>query len=149
MTENVSLFVQHHIQNVSKTHPSYLKDTPDFLRTIETINEGPNLPYNAMLVSMDATALFDNIPHSEGLETMEEALNERTDQKVPTIFIKKLMKLVLEWNLFMFHEATYLQKVGVATGTHPVQDYSGIFMARRRKNIYMGYFRSIESKNGT
>ena len=80
MTENVSLFVQHHIHNLSKTHPSYLTDTPDFLRTIETINEGPNLPCNAMLVSMDATALFDNIPHSEGLETMEEALNERTDQ---------------------------------------------------------------------
>ena len=66
---------------MSKTHPSYLKVTPDFLRTIETINEGPYLPYNAMFLSMDATLLFDNMPHSERLETMEEALNERTDQK--------------------------------------------------------------------
>ena len=89
MTENVSLFVQHHIKRVSKTHASYLQDTPDFLRTIENINEGPDLPENALLVSMDATALFDNIPHNEGLETLEEALNERSDQKVPKNFIKK------------------------------------------------------------
>ena len=34
-----------------------------------------------MFVSMDATLLFDNMPHSERLETMEEALNERTDKK--------------------------------------------------------------------
>ena len=40
MTESVSLFVQHHIKHISKTHASYLQDTPDFLRTIENINEG-------------------------------------------------------------------------------------------------------------
>lgn len=131
MTENISLYVQHHIQNISKTHPSYLQDTPDFLRTIETINEGPNLPPNALLVSMDATALFDNIPHGEGLETLEAALDERIDLKVPTQFIKKLMQLVLEWNLFTFHNASYLQQVGVAMGTHPAPDYSDIFMARK------------------
>ena len=83
-----------------------MQDTPDFLWTINKVNEGPSLPQNALLVSMDATALFDNIPNGEGLETLETALDERTDLKVPTNFIKKIMKLVLEWNLFMFHNAT-------------------------------------------
>ena len=41
------------------------------------------------------------------------------------------MQLVLEWNLFTFHNAAYLQKVGVAMGTHPAPDYSDIFMARK------------------
>ena len=41
-------------------------------------------------------------------------------------------KLVLEWNLFTFHNA----KVGVAMGTHPATDYSNIFMARKIDDFY-------------
>ena len=66
ITENASLYVQHHIKDVSRSHSSYLEDTPDFLRAIEKINEGPNLPVNALLVTMDATYLYDNIPNDEG-----------------------------------------------------------------------------------
>ena len=47
------------------------------------------------------------------------------------------MKVVLEWNMFTFHEATYLQKVGVAIGTHPAPDYSDIFMARKIDKKYL------------
>ena len=60
---------------------------------------------------MDAIGLYDNIPNSEGLDSLEEALNERHQPKVPTGFIKRMLEIILEWNLFTFHEATYLQKV--------------------------------------
>ena len=131
LTENASLFVQHHIQNISHTHTSYLQDTPHFLREIEQINEGPLLPKNALLVSMDAIGLYDNIPHTEGLESLGEALEERKEPKVPSGFIQRMMEIVLKWNLFEFHEAKYLQKVGVAMGIHPAPNYADIFMARR------------------
>ena len=29
-TENISLFVEHHIKNLSNIHPTYLQDSPDF-----------------------------------------------------------------------------------------------------------------------
>ena len=67
LTENASLFFQQHIQEVSYSHPSYLQDTPDFLRQIDNINSGSELPSNTMLVSMDAIALYDNIPNKEGI----------------------------------------------------------------------------------
>ena len=51
ITENASLFVQHHLQDVFHSHKSYLQDTPDFLREIDKINDGPKLPDNALLVS--------------------------------------------------------------------------------------------------
>ena len=38
ITENISLFVNHHIKDLSNTHSSYIQDTPDFLREIEKIN---------------------------------------------------------------------------------------------------------------
>ena len=134
ITENASLFVQHHIEESSYSHQTYLQDTPDFLREIENINAGPKLPENSLLVSMDVIGLYDNIPNDEGIESLGEALEERKDPKVPTGFIQRMMEVVLKWNLFEFHEATYLQKVGVAMGIHPAPNYADIFMARRVDN---------------
>ena len=74
VTENISLFVEHHLKHLADQHQSYLQDTPDFLRHIENINnEGP-LPSNAILVSIDVSALYTNIPQEEGLEAAKEAL---------------------------------------------------------------------------
>ena len=69
---------------------------------------------------MDATGFYDNISQDEGLDSLGEALEERENKKVPSGFIKRLFEIVLEWNLFVFHDATYLQEVGVAMG---VWDY--------------------------
>ena len=90
LTENASLFVQHHVQELSYSHPSYLQDTPHFLREIEKINEGPLLPNNALLVSMDAIGLYDNIPNKDGLDSLGEALEERKDKKkYPQVLFKE------------------------------------------------------------
>ena len=56
-------------------HPSYLQDTPDFLRFLEEVrSEGP-LPENTIIVSMDVSALYTNIPQDEGLEVVNEAMD--------------------------------------------------------------------------
>ena len=52
-TENIAAFVDHHIKDISKQHHSYLQDTPDFLRYIEKINQGPALEANQILVTWD------------------------------------------------------------------------------------------------
>ena len=41
VTENIEKYVEYHI----KDSASYLQDTPDFLRLIDKINEGPTLHY--------------------------------------------------------------------------------------------------------
>ena len=84
ITENISLFVNSHIKDLANKHPSYLQDTPDFLREIENINSGPKLPENVLLVGIDATGLFTNIPHEDRTRSMKEAIEERTDKTVPT-----------------------------------------------------------------
>ena len=58
ITENIGLFVEHHLKKILNKHPSYLQDTPDFLRVIEEIQtEGP-LPDNTILVSIDSTPTY-------------------------------------------------------------------------------------------
>ena len=61
ITENISIYVEHHIQKQSTTHQSYLQDTPHFLRVVEKINQGPKLPHNAVLVTADIIGAFHNI----------------------------------------------------------------------------------------
>ena len=68
MYENIGKYLEHHIKDIAKEYPAYLQDTLDFLRNIETINEGELLPENAMLVTMDVSSLFTVMPQTEGAD---------------------------------------------------------------------------------
>ena len=57
ITENIALFVESHIKDLANKHPSYLQDTPDFLREVEILNDEIELPENAILLTIDVTGL--------------------------------------------------------------------------------------------
>ena len=71
-TERISAFVDHLIQPIAQKQASYLKDTTDFLNFIEKTK----LPKSTILVSMDVTSLYTNIPQEEGITTVCEAYEE-------------------------------------------------------------------------
>ena len=81
ITENIEVYVEHHINQISTTHPSYLQDTPHFLRIVNKTNNGPKLPSNSMLVTTDITGAYTNITQDDGSECLLEALEEKTDLK--------------------------------------------------------------------
>ena len=68
-TERVSALVDHLIQPIAQKQASYLKDTTDFLNFLEKTK----LPKNTILVSMDVTSLYTNIPQEEGITTVCKA----------------------------------------------------------------------------
>ena len=51
------------IQPIAQKQKSYLKDTTDFVNFIERTT----LPKDVILVSMDVTSLYTNIPQEEGI----------------------------------------------------------------------------------
>ena len=71
-TERISAFVDHLIQPIAQKQASYLKDTTDFLNFIEKTT----LPKSTILVSMDVTSLYTNIPQEEGITTVCGAYKE-------------------------------------------------------------------------
>ena len=73
ITENTGKFVAHHLKEVATKHESYLKNTPDFIRKIEELNS-TGLPKTTLIVTMDASGLFNNIPKEEGLESSRISL---------------------------------------------------------------------------
>ena len=131
VTENISGFVDYHIKDIAKEHPSYLQDTPDFLRYLEKINQGPGLEEDQILVTWDVVGLYNNIIHKEGLESLQEGLETRNNPEVPTTYLVKLMEIILNNNLFNFHEELWRQEIGCAMGTKPAPSYADIFMARK------------------
>ena len=134
VTENIGAFVDHHIKDIAKQHQSYLQDTPDFLRYVEGINRGPVLGDNNILVTWDVEGLYNNILHEEGLQSLEEGLNERVNPDIPTDFLVKLMEIILKNNIFNFHEELYRQEIGCAMGSKPAPSYADIFMSRKIDN---------------
>ena len=123
-----------HLQSHVQTLPSYLQDTTDFLKKQEAL--GP-IPSDALLVSMDVTSLYTNIPHSNGIKACEEAWDERDIKDPPTQTLVKLLTLVLKCNNFEFNGQHYLQVQGTAMGTKMAPAYANMFMGRLEKQLLM------------
>ena len=53
-----------------------------------------------MLVTMDIIGAYTNIPQEDGASCLKEAMDERSDQTVPSESIAKMMELIIKHNLF-------------------------------------------------
>ena len=138
-TEFISAYVDYHCKAEVKKLPSFIEDTPHFLRDISEFNERGRLPEQAILVSMDVTALYPSIPWKEGLEATKEALTRREDRTVPDSFILRLMLLVLGSNIFEFDSELWLQKDGTAMGTRAAPTFANIFMDKWEERSQSGW----------
>ena len=74
-TENISSFIDFHMQPLAQEVKSYIKDTNDFLKKLRSL---PNLPDDIILFTVDAAALYPNIPHDEGLSACHYLNTSRT-----------------------------------------------------------------------
>ena len=61
--------------------------------------------------------LYPSISREAGLETLEKALNNRTNKKVSTEDVVKMAKFVLKNNYFEFNSKVKQQISGTAIGT--------------------------------
>ena len=134
MYENVSKYVEHFIKEAGTSHPTYLQDTPDFLRYIEGINMQGQLPENALLLTMDVVGLFTNIPEKDGTDAVREALEEETRNEVNTEFIVRLLQLILQNNIMEFNSEFYKQEIGAPMGSRPVPPYANIFYGQENRS---------------
>jgi len=78
-TERLSAFVDKLLQPIVKEQESYLKDSADFINFIERTR----VPNDAILVSMDETNLYTNVPQEEGIETVMHT-NPSTKENPPS-----------------------------------------------------------------
>ena len=78
-TENISSFLDHHLQPIAQKVNSFIKDTNHFLRKIKSLGQ---LLEKAILCTIDVVGLYCNIPHEEDLDLLRKFLDARTEKKV-------------------------------------------------------------------
>ena len=66
-TENISSFLDFHLQPLAREVKSYIKDTSDFFKKLRSL---PNLPNDIILCTVDVVGLYHNIPYDEGLSAV-------------------------------------------------------------------------------
>ena len=125
-SERISQFVDHFIQPIVTTLPSYLRDSSHLINIVKDLT----LPSNAILASLDVVSLYTNIPNDEGIHATGIFLQRhRPPQLNPTnSSIRQLLKLVLTTNNFRFDNKDFLQIGGTAMGTKLAPSFANLFM---------------------
>ena len=136
LTEYMSAFVDRELQPLLANIPSYIKDTTDFLNKLSRFN---NLSDNTILVTLDVTALYSNIPHNYGIGACKKNPYRRTLSTTSSEDICQLIKFILKNNVFSFNDECFLQACGTAMGTRMAPCYANIFMAELEENVLSGY----------
>ena len=134
-TERISQFVDYHLQPLVHKLPSFVKDTNDFLNKLLAIG---NLPSNSLLVTLDVSSLYTNIPHNEGINACDHFLRTRRNNNIPTGTLCDLIRMILTMNNFSFNDNHYLQIHGTAMGTK---------MAPSFANLSLGHFEANALEN--
>ena len=131
-TENISSFLDFHLQPLAQKVKSYIKDTNHFLKKIKELGQ---LPEGTILCTIDVVGLYPNIPHDEGLAFLKDFLDSRVDKQVTTDTLIELTEVVLKNNIFEFSDKTYKQIRGAAIGTKFAPPYAVLFMAALEEKI--------------
>ena len=131
-TENISLFLEFHIQPLAQKVKSYIKDTYHFVRKIKELGQ---LLEGTILCTIDVFGLYPNILHDEDLAFLKDFLDSRVDKQVTTDSLIELAELVLKNNIFEFSDKTYKQIRGTAIGTKFAPPYAILFMAALEEKI--------------
>ena len=126
---NLSKIIDHYLEPFSKIHPSFIKDTPDFLTKI-TRNQ---VPQSAYLITLDVEALYTNIDNTEGIKAIQEIIKDHPDSTRPDKEMISLLQLSLKNNDFKFGEQWFLQTYGCSMGKKFSPHYADIFMANFEK----------------
>ena len=97
------------------------------------------LPPGTLLVTLDVSSLYTNIPHNEGIEACRKALNSSdhlSRSHLKTESICDLMHMILTMNNFEFDKNYYIQLHGTAMGTRMAPAYANLFMADLDRKLF-------------
>ena len=127
-SEKIAEFIDDFIKVKATQHPSYVKDTYDFLDKVKDIT----IPPNSFLVTLDVESMYTNINHDSGLAAIRETFSDTPNQSLLDTVIQ-LLEISLKCNDFEFDNKIFLQMSGTSMGKKFAPHYADIFMAKLEK----------------
>ena len=125
-SKNVASFIDSILKPPAMKHPSYIKNTYDFVDKIAKLV----IPDGCLLITLDVESMYTNIDHAKGLNAVSEALQFRGPLYDG---IMQLLELSLKNNDFLFNGQWYIQATGTSMGRDWAPHYADIYMAKFEK----------------
>ena len=123
-SERISILIDEYIKTRATEHPSYIKDTYDFLDKVR----GINLSQNSLLITLDVESMYTNIDHDQGIQAIKNKFSDSLgNMKFDAII--QLLEISLKRNDFIFDDKVFLQVQGTAMGRRYAPHYADIYMA--------------------
>lgn len=120
----VSEYIDSFIAPLAKQHPSYLKDTYDFVDKIR----GQSINANCFLVTGDVCSLYTNMNIERIVDVVQQAFNANPVAGRPSKEIIDLLKLTLKNNDFEFNDEFFLQIHGTAMGKRYAPSLANLYL---------------------
>ena len=135
-TYRIGAYCDHFLVPIIKKQLTYIKDTTDFIKKIESLH----LPPNILLVTYDVTSMYTNMEFHELLLAVKDAYinSDKPEINMPypdTSDLVDLIKIVLENNYFEFNGKCYKQIIGCAMGSTVSPEVSDIRMYQITQQI--------------
>ena len=130
-TEHISAYIDSIIKPLVPHVPSYIKDSSHMVAILEETR----IPKEALLVTIDVSSLYTNIPQDEGTSACLEAVEASQTTDLPTNILQALFNVVLKCNIFRFENSIYAQTQGTAMGTKMAPSYANLFMDRFERSF--------------
>ena len=127
----IAEYLDLYLNPLSHRHPSYVKDTYDFLTKVREAHVNPG----DFIFSMDVDALYTNIETGPGLAAIRRCFEKYPDPKRPDDLLLELLEVSLTTNDFVFDGRRYLQIKGVAMGKKFAPALADIYMAEWEETI--------------
>lgn len=119
-------YLEYFLNPISIKHPSYIKDTYEFIKFVKQLEIPQNEFY---FFSMDVESLYTNIPIEAGIECVRKAFERYPDPTRPDEELLELLQINLTRNDFMFNNEFFLQIKGTAMGKRFAPSYANLYMA--------------------
>jgi len=115
--------------------PSYIKDSKSLLSEVQELR----IPSNAKLFTADATAMYSNIDTDTGVKAFEnlfKVYKNHIPQNFPKELFLKVLRTVMDNNIFKFGDTFWLQTQGTAMGmpTAPPILYPHLRLSRKHNH---------------
>ena len=124
-SQKVAEFIHYILKPVATIHPSYIKDTHDFLAKVRNVQ----IPENSLLITLDVESMYTNIDHISGIQAVQDAFKSCLHNPQVKMMLD-LLEISLTCNDFEFNNQFYLQTYGTSMGKLFAPVFSDIFMAK-------------------
>lgn len=134
-SNNLSAYIESYLAKISNKHPSYIKDTYDFIsKILDKV-----IPVNSLFVTFDVTSLYTNMNLNRSIAVVKQFFKLYPDDTRPDELLLQALENILKHSDFEFNNETFIQTTGIAMGKRFAPSLANLYLTHLDDIILEGY----------